>query len=56
MSAIADTVGVNIVTGFVSGTDKVNIEAFGSAAAFTVVTGTQTNTVDNVYFLATIDQ
>ena len=56
MSATAATNGLDTITGFVSGTDKVDIGAFGSAAAFTVVTGTQTNTVDNVYFLATIVQ
>ncbi len=43
--------GVDTITGFTTLVDKLNVDAFGTAVAITTVTGAQTNTVNNVYFL-----
>jgi len=45
------TNGVDTITGFTTAVDKLNVDAFGTAVALTTVTGTQTNTVNTVYFL-----
>jgi Ca2+-binding RTX toxin-like protein len=49
--ATAAANGVDTITGFATTVDKLNVDAFGTATTLTTVTGTQTNTVNNVYFL-----
>jgi Ca2+-binding RTX toxin-like protein len=49
--ATAAANGVDTITGFATTADKLNVDAFGTATALTTVTGAQTNTVNNVYFL-----
>jgi len=39
------------ITGFTTGTDKLNVDALNTATAFTTLTGTQTNTVNTWYLL-----
>ena len=41
----------DVITGFTSGTDKINLDALTTATGTTVLVGTQTNTVNTVYIL-----
>lgn len=50
--ATASANGVDTITGFVSLTDKINVDAFGAETALTTVTGALTTTAGKVYFLA----
>ena len=55
---MADTAannGADTITEFEAGTDDVNVDAFGTATALTVLSGNFTPTVNNVYFLSTAD-
>ncbi len=48
----ADNNGVDIITGFTAGTDKINVDAFGTATGTTAVTGSLGNIANTVYLLA----
>jgi Ca2+-binding RTX toxin-like protein len=51
MGASATANGVDVITGFLTGTDKLNVDAMTAATTATTVTGTQTATTGVFYHL-----